>query len=72
MKDVIYWSFKNGISDKVLTWSNDGTMRLWDLNNYSAKIRCAYSGNAIPISSHLSDEIIISGWSDGKIRSFVL
>lgn len=55
-----------------MTCSLDGTMRLWDLNDYSVKLRCGYSGNAIPTCSYLSDEIILSGWSDGKIRSYIL
>lgn len=71
IKEVVNGSFIQNVSDKVLTCSVDGTMRLWDLNDYSAKIRCSLTANGYPMCCYLTDEIILSGWSDGKIRSFL-
>jgi WD40 repeat protein len=35
--DVFYMK---GVSDRFLTCSQDGTLRLWDANDYSVKARC--------------------------------
>ena len=61
-----------GVSDKFSTCSEDGTIRIWDANDYSvsARISVMQTGDVYPICSIFTDEVIISGWSDGKIRSF--
>jgi len=64
--------YMQGVSDKFSTCSEDGTIRLWDSNDYSVIARCTVmttSGN-YPNCSLFTDEVVISGWSDGKIRSF--
>lgn len=38
VNDVTY---QKGISDKFLTCSDDGTIRLWDANDYSVVARCS-------------------------------
>ena len=69
---VIHTYFMPGISDKFSTCSEDGTIRLWDSNDYSVFARCtAQSASQIyPNCSTFTDEVIFSGWSDGKVRSF--
>ena len=66
--------FMKDVSDKFITCSEDGTIRLWDSNNYSVTARCiAPSGTSAtlyPICAVFTDEVILSGWSDGKIRAF--
>ena len=56
------------------TSSTDGTIRLWDANDYSVKSRCingeANISGVYPTCSMFTDEVILSGWSDGKIRAF--
>jgi len=37
---VIHVNYMDGVSDKFITSSADGTMRLWDANDYSVKARC--------------------------------
>jgi len=37
--------FMPGISDKFVTCSEDGTIRLWDSNNYSVTARCVAPSN---------------------------
>jgi len=61
-----------GISDKFSTCSEDGTIRLWDANDYSVFARCSVMTlqGVYPNCSIFTDEVIISGWSDGKIRAF--
>jgi WD40 repeat protein len=66
--DVYYMP---GVSDKFSTCSEDGTIRLWDANDYSVLARCSLiQAGIFPNVSIFTDEVIISGWSDGRIRSF--
>jgi WD40 repeat protein len=37
---VCHVNYMDGVSDKFITSSLDGTMRLWDANDYSVKARC--------------------------------
>jgi len=70
--------FMPGVSDKFITTSEDGVIRLWDSNNYTVSARCTASSNlaaqnvggVVPLCAVNTDEVIISGWSDGKIRAF--
>ena len=73
MAPVVHVWFMQGVSDKFITCSEDGTIRLWDSNNYTVKARCtikAKLGNHYPNHAIFTDEIIISGWTDGVIRAF--
>jgi len=38
--------FQPGVSDKFITTSEDGTIRLWDSNNYSVTSRCIAQSSA--------------------------
>ena len=70
---VTHVNFMSDISDKFITSSHDGTIRLWDSNDYSVKARCVSNGQVAgvyPLCSLFTDEIILSGWSDGKIRAY--
>ena len=70
--------FMPGVSDKFITTSEDGTIRLWDSNNYTVTARCVANSNhtkagagiTAPLCAVNTDEVIISGWSDGKIRAY--
>lgn len=63
-------SYMEGSSDKFATSSEDGTIRLWDANDYSVYARIAQVPTGYPTCTLFTDEIIISGWSDGKVRAF--
>lgn len=66
------------LSDKFITCSEDGTIRLWDSNNYTVVARCvapsgqqgAQAGGVQPMCAIFTDEVILSGWSDGRIRAY--
>lgn len=69
---VLHTYFMPGISDKFATSSEDGTVRLWDSNDYSVFARCTAQAAAPihPNCAAFTDEVVFSGWSDGKIRTF--
>ena len=39
--------FNPGASDKFITTSEDGTIRLWDSNNYTVTARCVASSTQV-------------------------
>lgn len=55
---------------KFATCSNDGTIRLWSLNDYSVSTRVKISQEIIPVCLNFTNDILLSGWSDGKIRGY--
>jgi WD40 repeat protein len=71
--------FMPGVSDKFITTCEDGTLRLWDANDYSVVARCSANSNhgisqgagcIHALCAIFTDEVIISGWSDGFIRAY--
>ncbi len=55
---------------KFGTTSNDGTIRLWTLLDYSVYTRINIAPQLIPLSHCFTNEILVSGWNDGKIRCY--
>ena len=69
--DSILSFFSLGDTDyKFGTTSKDGTVRLWSLQDYTVYSRINISSNIIPLSHYFTNEILISGWNDGKIRCY--
>ena len=77
-KPVLSVWFMPGVSDKFITCCEDGTVRLWDSNSYCVTARCVAqsnqnapgTGGTYPLCAIFTDEVILSGWSDGKIRAY--
>ena len=69
---VVNVAYMNGVSDKFATCSEDTTIRLWDANDYSVFARCTVLAGGHPMCANFTDEVVLSGWSDGRIRSFRL
>ncbi len=67
---VLDCAYMPTVSDKFATSSEDGTIRLWDANNYTVYARCQIQGGGHPTCTVFSDEIIIAGFSDGMVRAF--
>ena len=57
-------------SNVVGTTSFDGTIRLWDITDYSVIFRLYLNSNLTPTCITFTDECLYSGWNDGKIRSY--
>ncbi len=68
--DILCVTYMPGVSDKFITCSSDGTIRLWDANDYVVLTRCAILAPAWANCAIFTDEIIISGWTDAKVRAF--
>lgn len=52
------------------TASLDRTIRLWDLEDYSSYYRLFLNLDLIPTCLEFTDDVLFSGWSDGKLRTF--
>lgn len=58
-------------SKAFATCSRDGTIRIWDVDEYqvTAKATCQTQLAGVPSSLAFTGEVVFSGWTDGKIRS---
>jgi len=63
-------AYPSGISDLFLTCCGDGLVTLWDANDYSARLRCPTRTRAYPISVAASEDILVTGCSDGRLMCF--
>lgn len=66
---VVAIKYARGNSNCFCTCSSDGSIRVWDASTYSVISRANVNGVS-PSCLAFSEEIIITGWSDGRIRSF--
>ncbi|CAD7929681.1 unnamed protein product [Amoebophrya sp. A120] len=56
--------------DRILTCCADGNVILWDLNDYTAQVRCTERASPVPTCGVGSADIIVAGYEDGKIKGF--
>jgi WD40 repeat protein len=63
-------AYPGSISDLFLTCGSDGLVTLWDANDYSARLRCPTRAGAHPVCVAASEDIIVSGCSDGRLLSY--
>jgi len=68
---VIAVSYPRGNSNFFATASDDGTLRVWDVNTYEVLSRaaCQPSITGPPLCIDFTGEVIFSGWRDGKVRA---
>jgi cilia- and flagella-associated protein 52 len=55
---------------KIGTTSGDGTIRLWDLSDYSVYFRLYLNSNIQPTCISFTQDCLYSGWNDGKLRTY--
>lgn len=67
---VVFIAYPDGVSDKFASCSEDGTIRRWDVNDYIVEGRCIGNSAGSPLCLVYADEVMLSGWEDGKIRMF--
>lgn len=68
---MVFLAYPEGVSDKFASCSDDGSIRLWDIgSDYVVYTRCFAHNAGSPLCLTYNDEIVLSGWHDGKIRMF--
>jgi len=78
---VIAVGFPPDVSDHVVSSAEDGSVRVWDLGDYSVKARCegkaqakALGGGAHNVHHATSLAVavgcVMTGWTDGDVRCF--
>lgn len=63
-------SFPYGSNDHFLTCSRDSAIRLWDLNDYLARVVCGGRAYPVPSCAVGSADIIVGGYEDGTLRCY--
>ncbi|GMF34158.1 unnamed protein product [Phytophthora fragariaefolia] len=66
---VVQIAYASEVSDRFATISRDCTIRVWDASDYSVATRCVVGDAGAPTSLQYSLDILLSGWTDGCIRS---
>ncbi|XXQ35592.1 WD domain, G-beta repeat [Plasmodiophora brassicae] len=61
-------AFPPGVSDRFASCASDGTVKMWDVSDYTL-ISSGRCESHAATSLAVSEECIITGWDDGKIRS---
>jgi len=69
-ESVLFLTYPWGVSDKFGSTSEDQTIRLWDVSDYVVESRITCPGAGAPWCLIYSDEVVLSGWEDNRIRMF--
>ena len=68
-KPIIAIAFAVGVNDRFASASMDGTIKVWDIMEYSvcctARMRSNQPRGSLPTCLSFSN-ILLSGWTDGK------
>jgi WD40 repeat protein len=60
-------AFSPSTDEEFATCSDDGTVKVWNMNDFTVKTEM-YVRGGVPTSVAFSFDAVISGWRDGKVR----
>mmetsp|Transcript_22863 Transcript_22863/g.53352 ORF Transcript_22863/g.53352 Transcript_22863/m.53352 type:complete len:637 (-) Transcript_22863:100-2010(-) len=63
-------AFPGGVSDRFGTCSDDCTVRMWDLSDYTTIVKATARDGGTPMCLDFGIECAVTGWTDGKMRCF--
>ena len=62
-------AYAPNVSEKFVTASADGTLRIWDASDYTVSVKCFVGDGGAPTCVALFLDAMISGWTDGKFAA---
>jgi len=66
---VLALAYLPDVNEKFATISEDNTVRYWDVTDYGVKAKAEFKTTAKPQCLCFISDVILTGWSDGSIRS---
>eukprot|EP01084_Bolivina_argentea_P113604 202438_1 len=67
---IVDVQFPSDSSDSFVTVSSNGCLRKWSMNDYSILLAHDDSKSGVATCFDFNDEVIITGWMDGAVRSY--
>lgn len=68
-------AFGAKVNEYFATCGSDSTVRVWDASDYTVRMQASVNiGGVVPscVALTLDSEIALSGWSDGKVRAYLV
>jgi WD40 repeat protein len=66
------WWVRGGRRGRILTSSDDGTVRCWDQRFRELAVARSDAGPATALAAHPTEDLVVAGYADGQVRRWML